>query len=194
MGYFSEQKINKVVPMGDSNKLRPGDYPRLRVSGPGKIIDTINGKYFSIPFDVAEPAKRTDDRTPPHEMGSSGDFTVQMDDKLGYGPREVKAFALAVLGTDDDTVDVEAPLDACLEGGWVGREVKASVWHKMTGNDRQITKFKFSPVEGASAVSAPVPPPPPAPAASEPEGGPWYPIANDSRGTHYNAQGKFITR
>ncbi len=193
MGYFSEQKMNKVVPMGDSNKLRPGDYPRLRISGPSKLLSTTNGMYFTIAFDVVEPAKRTDDRTPPHEMGSNGDFTVQIDDNLGYGKREVKAFALAVLGTDDDTVDVEGPLDSSLSGAWVGREVKASVWHKMTGNDRQITKFKFSPAEGgAGAVQAP-PPPPPAPPA-EPEGGPWYPVANDPRGTHYNAQGKFITR
>lgn len=189
MGFFDG--TNDAKPRGQSDKLRPGRYPKLKVTA-CKAVQGFNGKYYVTELEVLDEPTATEDEHKPHPKGSTPSWTIRLDDQYGIGPAEAKAFAMAVMGSSDDSVDVEGLLEESLRGGFNGRTFGASVMSKVAKTSgREYLVARFYPAED---LPPPAPPAPTTEADEGPPGGPWYALPpGDKRGTHYNAQNEIIT-
>ena len=160
MGFFDD--IGQVEAVGaGSNRLRPGSYPHLRITG-CEVIQGFHGTRFIASFDVVESSGP--DATP---AGSSGDWSARIDgqwDKIGKG--EVKTFVAAALGVDPAAVDAKTMAEV-LNGKLNGVSVQSDAFIKKTQGDNEITKHTWDRLDGSPAPAA-APPPPPAAAAAPP--------------------------
>ncbi len=204
---------------GASDKFMPGVYPAVRIESL-KVKEGYHGmRFIAETTVVAEPRERVSG-VAPTPVGATGSWNPRIDGKnakMGLG--EVKAFIGVLHGWTPEEVDamgddIKPHMYAAIapDQPFKGKIVATECWLHTTQNNFIMNKHVWSlPAEGVEIVEteaetaetaqpAPPPPPasaaPPAPAAETPEtapGGPWYPIAGDPRGSHYNAQHEFRT-
>jgi len=200
--FFSGADMNKVSANGgNAGKLGSGVYPALRIDLL-KAKKGFHGKRFIVETTVvAEPAQGRDGSPTP--LGSSGSWGARIDGDWGHiGIGEAMALVGLLHGMTPDEVDAnqdrvkELVFKAIApENPHEGAIIAAELWEVKTKGGFPIKKAIFSESQSApvAAASAVAPPPPAPPGAVVPEGGPWYPISGDPRGTFYNAAGDFST-
>lgn len=197
---------------GGSPKFAPGIYPAIRIDNL-KVRSGFHGLRFILEGEVVEPGRERTPGEAPSPVGSKGSWGVQIDGKHGaIGLGEAKAVIGLLHGMTPAEADamgdaIKPLMHAAIAADqpFKGRILSTECWKHKTGNDQTMIKHFWDLPKNASAtapapaVPAVVPAPAPAPAAPAVEtpatapGGPWYAIANDPRGTHYNAQYEFRT-
>ena len=160
MGFFDDMGQVEAVGAG-SNRLRPGSYPHLVITG-CQVVQGFHGTRFIANFDVLESSGPD-----AHPAGSAGDWSARIDgqwDKIGKG--EVKTFVAASLGIEPAAVDA-AVMTKVLAGALDGIAMRSDAFEKSTKGGNAITKHTWDRLDGAPCAAAP-PPVPAAPSAAAP--------------------------
>ena len=189
---------------GANTKFADGIYPLVRVDL-CKVKPGFHGLRFIVETTVMEEPRERTPGVSPTPVGATGSWGTRIDGQWGKsGIGEAKAFVAVCLGMTFEQVDAlsESEAKALLhkaispEQPHKGTLLAVECWTHTTGAGNRMLKAQWTRVGDAPAVQAPAAPPAPpsAPPAETPEtapGGPWYPIAGDPRGSHYNAQHQF---
>lgn len=194
---------------GASTKFASGIYPKVRLDHI-KVKDGFHGLRFIAETTVLEPGSVRDPGVEPTPVDATGSWGTQIDGKHGkIGLGEAKAFVAICRGMSFEEADAmsedeaKAMLHEAISPAqpYKGTILGTECWKHVTGGGFTMQKHIWTLVQKAGeTVQAPAAPPPPAapaaPKAETPdtaEGGPWYAVQGDPRGTHYNAQHEFRT-
>lgn len=199
--FFSGVLDSKANAGGGGTKFRPGIYPAVRIDAL-RVKSGYHGLRFIVECTVVAEATERTEGVEPTAVGSAGSWSPRIDGQhadLGLG--EVMEFVGLLNGLTIEEVNADKPKIKELMGKAIsvdqphtGQLLATEAWKHVTGSNFTMIKHKWHPAEGVVETAAPeAPAAPAAPAApeAEPEGGPWYPIANDPRGTFYNEAGAF---
>ncbi len=162
MGFYDDADKEKAGAEG--NRIKPGIYPALLIVN-RKVVRGHHGLKEVTEYAVLEAGlKDPESDADPTPVGGTGDTTIALEGQYRKSAlSESNTITGAIMGrtidaTNADLKGVQAESERAAAGGsphpWFGRVVKARVYHKVTSNDRTMTKIVIEPWTGRMATAA----------------------------------------